>query len=173
MKQFSFIFLLLLTFICFAFSPFSRHKKKPEQYMQAMINKVPVKYRYQVSGLYDTAKHMLYIKAYDTLSPDSKMLAINILLGPSRLDTMHFPHIYTPEIDSKNHQTSYAQLIWDNHETELYDNFTYRSWTKLNIRLVSYKRHVLTGTFSGVLMNQHKKAGIRDGSFVVVVKEKK
>lgn len=140
--------------------------------MQATINKVPLKYRYQAGGLYDTARHMLYIKAYDTLSSDSKFLAINILLGQSRLDTMHFPHVYTPETDSKNHQTSYAQLIWDNHETELYDNFTYRSWTKLNITLTSYKKHVLTGTFSGILMNQHRKAGVRDGSFVVIVKEK-
>jgi hypothetical protein len=173
MKKLSVTFLLLLAAVGFAFSPFSKHKKKPEQYMQATINKVPVKYRYQVSGLYDAAKHMLYIKAYDTLSPDSKFLAINILLGESKLDTMHFPHVYTPETDSKKHQASYAQLIWDNHETELYDNFTYRSWTKLNITLTSYKKHVLSGTFSGILMNQHKKAGVRDGSFVVVVQEKK
>lgn len=161
----------LLAALCLSFSPFSRHGKKKEQYMQATINKAPLKYSYQVSGIYDTSKHMLYIKAYDTLSPDSKFMAINILLGQSKLDTMHFPHVYTPETDSRNHQTSYAQLIWDNHETELYDNFTYRSWTKLNITLTSYRKGVLTGTFSGILMNTHKKAGVKDGSFTVLVKQ--
>lgn len=170
---FFFVFTIVLSYSCRLFKP--KAIPKQPQFIQASINRKSVYFPNQVKGTYNVEKHRLSLRANDTSFP-ANTLVLNIELGKdTALAMLKFPRHYSSKTDTfPKRQISFASLHWDNMAEEtLYENYTFRTWSDLQITLQSFsKDSLLQGTFSGSLYQRQKRVRVQDGKFSVYIKSK-
>jgi hypothetical protein len=152
----------------------NKNQGSKNQFISGVVNGKKEFYKYKPSGIYDTAKHKLTLKASDTMLEDSKMWVINVELGKEQtIKSLKFPRTFSANSDPKQKQVVFANIFWDNNEGDfLYDNYTWRRNSDLIVTLESYKKNILKGKFSGGLSKSGSKVQVNDGIFSIKVTEK-
>lgn len=169
-----FLFAGLLSGIFFSGCALFKNVGSKNQFISGQVNGKKEFYKYKLSGIYDTSKHKITLKASDTTLEDSKMWVINVELGKEQsLKSLKFPRTFSANSDTKQKQVVFANIFWDSNDGDiLYDNYTWRRNSDLVVTLESYKKNILRGKFSSSLSRSGSKVQVNDGSFNVKVIEK-